>query len=233
MRLLIVAATGFELLPLKDHLEQHFVRKDPDVFQLGDVQVTLLVTGVGAPATVYALTRMLTAFRFDLVLNAGIAGAFDRAMPLGEVVQVEADTFADLGVEEADGSFQSVFDLQLGDPAAPPFQGGWLLQPASADMHFLPRVRGITVNKVHGWAPSIARIVEKYPVGIETMEGAAFFYVCLMEKVNFLALRAISNYVEPRNRAAWEIALAIDRLNQVLIALVRSFSSPQHPGAAT
>lgn len=233
MRLLIVAATGFELLPVKDYLEQHFVRKDPDVFQLGDVQVTLLVTGVGAPATIYALTRMLTAFRFDLVLNAGIAGAFDRAIALGEVVQVEADTFADLGIEEADGSFQSIFDLQLGDPAAAPFQDGWLLQPASSDMHFLPKVRGITVNKVHGWAPSIARIVEKYPVGIETMEGAAFFYVCLMEKANFLALRSISNYVEPRNRAAWEIALAIDRLNQVLVALVKSFCSPQHPGATT
>ena len=40
MRLLIVAATGFELLPLKDYLEQNFVHKDPDVYQLGDVQVT-------------------------------------------------------------------------------------------------------------------------------------------------------------------------------------------------
>lgn len=233
MRLLVVAATGFELLPLKDYLEKHFVRKDQEVFQLGDIQVTLLVTGVGIPATVYALARMLTAFRYDLVINAGIAGAFDRSLPLGEVVQVEADTFADLGVEEADGSFQSVFDLQLGEPSALPFQEGWLLQPASTDMHFLPRVRGITVNKVHGWAPSIAQVVEKYPVSIETMEGAAFFYVCLMEQVPFLALRSISNYVEPRNRAGWEVALAIDQLNQVLIALVGSFSSPQQTGAAT
>jgi len=146
------------------------------------------------------------------------------------VVQVEADVFADLGVEEADGRFQSIFDLELGDPSAPPFQDGWLFQPARAEMHFLPAVRGITVNKVHGFGPSIARIVEKYPAGIETMEGAAFFYVCLMEKVPFLALRAISNYVEPRNRAAWDVPLAIDRLNQVLVELVGSFSGPQHAG---
>jgi futalosine hydrolase len=227
MRLLVVAATGFELLPLKAYLDRHFIQKDPDSFQLGDLQLTLLITGVGAPATVYALTRMLSAFRFDLVVNAGIAGAFDHSVPLGEVFNVKADTFADLGVEEADGSFQGIFDLQLGDPSAPPFREGWLVQPQQDEMRFLPTATGITVNKVHGCAESIAKIKKKYPADIETMEGAAFFYVCLMEKVPFLALRGISNHVEPRDRAAWDIPLAIERVNEVLTGLLGSISGPQ------
>ena len=37
------------------------------------------------------------------------------------------------------------------------------------------------------------------------MEGAAFFYVCLKEKVNFFQIRAISNFVEKRNKKNWEI----------------------------
>ena len=227
MRLLVVAATGFELMPLTAHLDRHFIQKGPDSFQLGDLQLTLLVTGVGAPATVYALTRMLSAFRFDLVINVGIAGAFDDSVPLGQVFNIKADTFADLGVEEADGSFRSIFDLQLADPSALPFQGGWLVQPQLEEMRFLPMATGITVNKVHGYAESIAKIKQKYPADIETMEGAAFFYVCLMEKIPFLALRGISNHVEPRNRAAWDIPRAIERVNEVLIDLVGSISSPQ------
>lgn len=230
MRILIVAATGFEILPLKTHLDRHFVPVDPETYQSGDLQVTLLVTGVGIAATVYALTRTLSAGKYDLVINGGIAGAFDRQIALGQVLQVEADTFADLGVEEADGAFRSVFDLQLSDPDQPPFQAGWLHHPDSEGMSFLPKTRGITVHKVHGFAPSIEQVCRKFPAGIETMEGAAFFYVCLMEKIAFLALRSISNYVEPRNREAWDIPLAIDRLNETLIDMLETFKAPFKDG---
>ncbi len=63
---------------------------------------------------------------------------------------------------------------------------------------------------------------------METMESAGVFYVCLMEKVNFLAIRAISNFVEPRNKEAWNIPLAIANLNRVLfeiIALIGGFET--------
>jgi hypothetical protein len=33
-----------------------------------------------------------------------------------------------------------------------------------------------------------------------------------MEKIPFLAIRAISNKVEPRNIKAWDIPLALDKL---------------------
>ena len=101
------------------------------------------------------------------------------------------------------------------------------MQPQQDEMRFLPTATGITVNKVHGCAESIAKIKKKYPADIETMEGAAFFYVCLMEKVPFLALRGISNHVEPRDRAAWDIPLAIERVNEVLTGLLGSISGPQ------
>ncbi|HMQ88955.1 MAG TPA: hypothetical protein PKB07_15270, partial [Flavilitoribacter sp.] len=69
--------------------------------------------------------------------------------------------------------------------------------------------------------PSIDRIRTRYPMAdIETMEGAAFFYVCLMESVPFLAIRSISNYVEARNREAWDIPGAIRALNDVVKGLL-------------
>jgi futalosine hydrolase len=48
------------------------------------------------------------------------------------------------------------------------------------------------------------------------MEGAAFFYVCSKEKIPFLALRSVSNRVEPRDKEKWNIHLALDNLSEKL-----------------
>jgi futalosine hydrolase len=56
----------------------------------------------------------------------------------------------------------------------------------------------------------------RFSPDIETMESAAFFYVCLQEKIPFLALRAISNKVEPRDKSKWNIPLAMQNLSNVL-----------------
>jgi futalosine hydrolase len=52
------------------------------------------------------------------------------------------------------------------------------------------------------------------------MEGAAFHYVCLTEKVPFLQLRAVSNYVGERNKKNWNIKLAIENLNKATIEVL-------------
>jgi len=48
------------------------------------------------------------------------------------------------------------------------------------------------------------------------MEGAAVFYVCSMEHIPFLQLRAISNRVELRNRRAWKMDLALANLSDAV-----------------
>jgi futalosine hydrolase len=57
-----------------------------------------------------------------------------------------------------------------------------------------------------------AKLVNKYDPDIETMEGAAFFYICARECIPFISVRAISNMVERRDRKKWNIPLAIDNL---------------------
>ncbi|MNH40683.1 Futalosine hydrolase [compost metagenome] len=63
---------------------------------------------------------------------------------------------------------------------------------------------------------SIAKALKLFPAEVESMEGAAFFYVCLSEGVKCVQLRSISNYVERRNRESWNIPLAIKNLNAEL-----------------
>ncbi len=108
------------------------------------------------------------------------------------------------------------------EPDHPPFKTGRLWNNPHAERAFLPKVHGLTVNKVHGEAASIKAVTQKYPFAqVETMEGAAFFYAALHEDLKFLQIRAISNYVEPRNRDNWELEMAITNLNVTLIEMLK------------
>jgi futalosine hydrolase len=52
------------------------------------------------------------------------------------------------------------------------------------------------------------------------MEGAALHYVCLMEKIPFLQIRSISNYIGERNKKNWNMKESIINLNKELIRLL-------------
>lgn len=212
MKILLVAATSAEIAPL---LTKHFLGQNTDSFILGKHQVNVLITGVGMVSTAFALGQELTRNGYDLAINAGIGGSFDRDIPLGKVLHISDDTFAELGAEDAHG-FIAIDTLGFGTQytqalvSAIPFPFLETIQKASA----------ITVNKVHGLASSIAATTSKYHVQVESMEGAAFFYACAQVELASIQLRAISNWVEPRNRDAWNIPLAIAKLNQSIEQLL-------------
>ena len=55
---------------------------------------------------------------------------------------------------------------------------------------------------------------------IESMEGAAFLMAASEMKCYSIQVRAISNYVEKRDKSKWEIPLAIENLNKTLDAII-------------
>lgn len=222
MHLLIASATGFEIAPLEEWLQASCHRINNFSYRLGAAQIDLLITGVGVPLSAYSFGKIFGKHSYDLCIQAGIAGALDRELEIGEVVQVTSESFGDLGVEEADGSFSSAIDMGLIDPNQPPFVNGLLLSPTGAGApDFLKKVKGVTVMKVHGQEESIAAFRQRSDAQVESMEGASFAYACLLEQQPFLQIRSISNYVEKRNREAWDIPLAIGNLNQVLKDMIQ------------
>ena len=113
MKVLIVSATPFEIAPLKDHLVAHFENPSAFHYQKNNLEVKLLVTGVGMAHAAFALGAVFASQKFDLAINAGVAGAFNRSLKIGDVVNVVAEQFGDLGVEEADGRFTDAFERGL------------------------------------------------------------------------------------------------------------------------
>jgi futalosine hydrolase len=223
LNITLVSATPFEVAPTIQWLESLSPPGSNNEFTIGGHRISVLVTGVGPVATTWKLAGYLYGNKPDLMINAGIAGAYDRSLALGDVVLVGEEQLADTGAEESDGRLISLFDMNLLDPDEFPYRGGRLVNPDMENAHFLRQVRGLTVSRATGTEASISALTSKYPdAQTESMEGAAVFYCCLLSGVRFLEIRSVSNYVEPRNRAGWNIPLAVSSLNEVLKELLQT-----------
>lgn len=226
MKILIVSATPFEVAGLRGWLEDNFTSEGPVRFKKGGLVIDILISGVGLPITAFSLGTVLARQSYDLAIQAGIAGAFDKELEIGQVVEVIADRFADLGAEDNDGSFLDLQSLGLHERESGIFNASAqiLNDRAVGTSSGLKKVSALSVNRASGSQSTIDQLRKLYPeASVETMEGAAFFYACRTNKVAMLAIRAISNYVTPRNRDEWNIPLALDQLNETLIALLGAF----------
>ena len=204
MKVLIVAATEFEIKPLIQ----------------AQRNVEMLITGIGSSATIYHLTKKLLTNHYDLVIQAGIAGMFAGKFTLGAVVFVKEDAFADIGIEEK-GELRTIFEYGFLDKNEFPFSDGKLLNPSAIlEKIPLPAATAITVNMVSDNFIHNENFRQKYHADIECMEGAAFHYVCLQQKIDFLQIRSISNVVGERDKSRWAIDSAIRNLNSELIKII-------------
>ena len=221
--MLIVTATAAEIDPLLAALNQRSNSDGPlRSYTRANHQVDVLTTGVGMVATAAWSSRVLAMCEYDLALNLGVCGSFDRDIPAGAVVHVISEELPEMGAE-TDDAFLTLQDLQLLARDDFPFQDGRLMNaepPSMAVLQHLPRVRGITVNTVHGRDSSIAAVRQRCEPQVETMEGAAFMYACLIRGTPFAEIRAVSNMVEKRNRAAWKLGEAIDNLNTAALRII-------------
>lgn len=217
MKVLLVAATGFELAPF---LRSFKPKRQGNLYSFqfsSKIRVDVLITGVGMVSTAFEMGKNSDK-KYDLVINAGICGSYVKGLMPGTVCRVVKDKIAELGAESG-SSF--IPGERLGFKSA-----AWLFPVnVKSNIHALksyPKVKGITVNRVNGSAKSIAAVRKQFKPDIESMEGAAFFHACKALHLPCLQLRSVSNYVEVRNKRRWRTGLAIRNLNQELVKVLQS-----------
>ncbi len=209
-KILIVSATFFEVGTL---FTNRSISSQSNFTSLQN-NVDVLITGVGMVNTAFALGNT-NLNNYNLIINAGIAGALDYNLKLGETVVVEKDTFSELGAED-DNTFITIDDLKLGEKST-------FTQEINTYKDLIlyhKKVSGITVNKVHGNENSIKAIKELFYADVESMEGASFLKCCSISNAEFFQIRSISNYVEKRDKSKWQIPLAIGNLTKELEKLI-------------
>lgn len=176
-------------------------------------------------ATTYHLTKTFLHKRPDYCIQAGIAGSFHSGIPIGSVVVVYEELMGDMGAEE-NNEFKDVFDLGLMSDNDLPFNQKILKNSYIEGLtkYGIPSVRSIGINEITTKRERIELLRKKFNPDIESMEGAAFHYVCIQEEIPFLQIRAISNFVGERDKANWNLKEAIRNLNNKLIEIVSSLS---------
>lgn len=213
MKVVITAATAMEIEPFRV-LEDNFE----------GISIDYLLTGVGAILTTFALERYISNSSPALLIQIGIAGAYDDKPKVGSAVAVFEESMSDLGVFEKNG-YKDAFDMGLIEKNKFPFLNSVLRNPNESmfSKSSLPLVRGMGVNEISTSPAKIKLFREIYGADIESMEGNAFHYVCLMNKIPFIQLRGISNKVGERNKSLWEInkslTSVLDATNNLLKAL--------------
>lgn len=213
MNILLVAATVLEITPFLE-----YYRKQNNISGIQDLDV--LITGIGLTASTYSLTKQLDLKKPHLIIQAGVAGCFDTSVPLGSVVAVKQEAIADQSVIELE-KLKTLFDLKLVPQNQFPFNKGWLVNKSEMLKKIkLKKVKGISVNEITTSAQKVKFYRDTFDPVTESMEGAALHYVCLMEKIPFIQLRAVSNYIAERNKKNWNMKESIINLNNELIRLL-------------
>jgi len=218
MNILVVSATEFEVKPLLGFLGIALptigINNANIDFEEKDIKV--LITGVGMVNTALMMGRYAHT-DYDLIVNVGVCGAFDKQLELGELVHITEDVLSELGAEDGEG-FLTYNQMNL--PGENIYKG--IYKDSYLMIELLKKVKGITVNTVHGNDVSIEKVKQLYHPGVESMEGAAFFAACSGTKGNSVQIRAISNYVEKRDKEKWQMPLAIKNLNDFLITFIKN-----------
>jgi len=216
MKILVAAATPIEISPFLKQL-----REDPLLFSNTDV----LITGIGLTATTYTLSKQFQIYKPDLVIQAGVGGCFDKTKPLGTVVAVKQETIADQSVIEIN-QLKTLFDLKLVPHNQFPYRNGWLINKNELLKNIkLQKVKGISVNEITTSKKKMMFYENHFSPVVESMEGAALHYTCLMENIPFIQIRAVSNYIAERNKKKWNMKESVDNLNKELVKTLKNINS--------
>jgi futalosine hydrolase len=174
--------------------------------------VEVLVTGVGPVDAAANVSRALAQSHYDLVINAGIAGAFDGGAAIGDGAVVTEDAFE--------------LDLETGDPILLP-DGLRAHDRATSDLTLVDALvelgfaaqRGVTVSRVTATEETAARLAQ-HGAQTESMEGFAVLRAAEIAGVRAIQVRGISNRVGDRARSRWDFNAGVTGLQRVLGALL-------------
>ncbi|MGH7737565.1 MAG: hypothetical protein ACREMP_06830 [Candidatus Tyrphobacter sp.] len=172
----------------------------------------ILVTGIGPVEAAAHVARALARSAYELVVSAGVAGAYDRDLEIGSGVVVAQETLE--------------LNAENGDALSLPAERS-LVQHATSDVDCVNRlvargfrsVRGVTSARVTATDATAQRMLS-LGAQIESMEGFAVLRAAALAGVPAVEVRGISNYACERSRSQWDFAAGVRGLAAVLRAVL-------------
>jgi futalosine hydrolase len=206
--------------------------------------VCLLHSGIGKANAAAAAMALLADCRPTALIMLGCGGAYpESGLAVGDLALATVEIYGDEGVQapagfqdmeaiglplvEVDGlRFFNRFpvDGPLIERAQPLF-----MQAAEAANAQLREGPFVTVSTCSGTARAGAEIVRRTGGVCENMEGAAVAQVCTQQHVPFLEVRGISNLVEDRDLARWDLRRGAEMAQQAVQTLLSEWQASKVP----
>ncbi|WP_310830648.1 futalosine hydrolase [Paenibacillus pedocola] len=180
----------------------------------GSSRFEVIAAGAGTAAAAAGTAAALAAGTYGCVISAGIGGGFPGRAPVGSLAVASEMIAADLGAETPEG-FRSAAELGFGSVSVPAASGTAEALAAALAAAGLMVSTGpvLTVSTATGTAGTAAALAARHPGAVaEAMEGHGVAVAAQRFGIAALELRAVSNPVGPRDRAAWRIPEALDAL---------------------
>jgi len=240
--IVLLASTLMESSTVRDRIKPGYEAEIPGkthVYgRLEERSVSLVTTGIGTVNTAHALTCVLERHRPKLVLQFGIGGAYTASgLSVGDIVVATDEAYGDLGVQTPDGwASAELIGIPLLEKAGDRYYNTFPLDGrlASTAVDLIqsmawgeapPIIRKgtfVTVQQCSGVTDLGDETAARFNGICENMEGAAAAQLCTVYDVPFVEIRAISNRVEDRNLADWNLKLSATRIQKSVLCVVKN-----------
>ena len=189
--------------------------------------VIYTISGMGKANAAHKATVLLERFSPRVVILFGVGGAYPSSgLGIGDVAIAEKEVYGDEGVVTPDGfrgtDFIGIPLLKIGGkryfnefPLSPP------RLPLVSRRNFEMRSGTfVTVSTCTGTRNKAEALEKMFGAVCENMEGAAVAQVCTMYGIPLIEMRGISNIVEDRDKRKWNLKLASEHCQKVVMELL-------------
>ena len=195
---------------------------------LGNARLILAVTGIGKVNAAAATTSLIERFQPRLMINTGCGGAYaESGLRVGDLAVATSEVYGDEGVLTVDGWHSlELIGIPAVERKGNRYANEFPLSLEAAEKAFqlaislglsIRRGKFITLSTCSGTSERGSELYRRFGGICENMEGAAVAHVALLYEVDCLEIRGISNMVEDRALARWDIPLAVEMAQRFLV----------------
>lgn len=189
--------------------------------------VIYTISGMGKANAAHSATVLLERFSPRVVILFGVGGAYPSSgLRIGDVAIAEKEVYGDEGVLTPDGFRGTDFiGIPLLKKAGKRYFNEFPLSPphlplVSRKNFEIRSGTFVTVSACTGTRNRAEALEKIFGAICENMEGAAMAQVCTMYGIPMIEMRGISNIVEDRDKDKWNLILASEHCQKVVMELL-------------
>ncbi len=204
--------------------------------RIHDKDVVYMVSGMGKTNAAHATTILIEKFSPAVVILFGAGGAYPSSgLEVGDIAVAEKEVYGDEGVITKDGFHGAEFiGIPLARRGSKKYYNEFdfekrlirktldILAPCPLPRAQIRSGRFVTVSTCTGTRKRARELEKRGGAICENMEGAAAAHICALYKAPLIEIRGISNIVGVRDRAKWDIRLAVDNCQRALLEVLKN-----------